>query len=61
MTTLICDKCGNEFNYDELIDTYTAPEYPGASVHPDTVSPCCHADWEEVRGYYGFPESGEDY
>ena len=43
-----CDDCGKVFNSSKLIETDGYPEYPGASTWKETVSPCCHAEYEEV-------------
>lgn len=47
-----CDECGTRFDEDLLVKQHYA-EYPGASMQPMFVSPCCHVDWDYVymEGY----------
>jgi hypothetical protein len=43
-----CDECEKEFDSSEIIEIEGTPEYPGASTWKENVSPCCHADYEEI-------------
>ena len=42
-----CLECGEEFDEDEMHEIHYT-EYPGARSWPESVSPCCHAAFDEV-------------
>ncbi len=45
-----CDGCGKEFESDKLIELSGVTMGGYGDSWKEWVSPCCHADYEEIDG-----------